>query len=172
MICGIDSPISACERRLGSRPSASLRTGSPLRPGVVRVYSTHCVPMDDLSIARARTTSLRSTPGAALTCWDFKRTGYKTSGNAASKQRQRQTRMQLITTLSERVSWLDLTSAQQACIESDDALDALIASLVGRAAGLGHTVTPPRGDKTQDLRISREGWIHLPERAALEQLVR
>ena len=37
--------------------------------------------------------------------------------------------------------------------------------------GLGRTILPPRGDKTHEPRISREGWIHLPEKTALEQLV-
>jgi predicted nuclease with RNAse H fold len=107
-------------------------------------------------------------PGAALTCWGFNRVGYKRGGNAASKQRQRQARVELTTTLTDRAPWLDLTAATRACWESDDAFDALVASLVARAAGLGLTVKPPPGEEP---RISREGWIHLPESTALERLL-
>jgi hypothetical protein len=77
----------------------------------------------------------------------------------------------LVAALADRVAWLDLSAASEACCESDDALDSLVASLVARAAGLGLTITPSRSDKTREQQISREGWIHLPESTALEQLV-
>jgi len=107
-------------------------------------------------------------PGAALTCWGFNRTGYKRGAAAASKQRQRQARIELMTALADRAPWLDLTAATRACWESDDVFDALVASLVARAAGLGLTIEPPPGEEPQ---ISREGWIHLPESTALERLL-
>lgn len=109
-------------------------------------------------------------PGAALTCWGLNRAGYKTSGNTESQQRQHRARVELIRTLEHRAPWLDLSAAREACVESDDALDALIAALVAQAAGLGHTVPPPDGKEAHDLRISREGWIHLPKKDTLPRL--
>lgn len=107
-------------------------------------------------------------PGAALSRWGFERGGYKTSGNAGAKERQRAARSALVAAIARRAPWLDLSAAAEACISSDDALDALIASLVARAAGLGLTTPPPAGAERG--RIEREGWIHLPEPAALERL--
>ncbi len=58
--------------------------------------------------------------------------------------------------------------AREACIESDDALDALLAALIARAAALGLTV-PPGAD---DLELARrEGWIHLPQKDSLAALL-
>lgn len=109
-------------------------------------------------------------PAAALTCWGLDRRGYKTSGNAAAKQRQRQARAALVAELRRCASWLDLSAAEEACVDSDDALDALLASLVAHAGHIGRTVVPPADDETLRLRISREGWIHLPD-TSLQQLV-
>jgi uncharacterized protein DUF429 len=111
-------------------------------------------------------------PGAALTCWGLNRAGYKTSGNTTSKQRQRRARIELIGELERIASWLDLSTAQEACIEGDDALDALIAALVARAAGLGHTIPPPCCGEAHecDRRTAREGWIHLPKKGTLARL--
>lgn len=110
-------------------------------------------------------------PGAALTCWGFTRAGYKTSGNAQSKQRQRQARVALLDEIERRAGWLDLSLAREACEKSDDALDALIASLVARAAGTGRTVLPEAHDEAQQRRIAAEGWIHLPrDRTSLDEL--
>jgi hypothetical protein len=62
-----------------------------------------------------------------------------------------------------RAPWLNLDRAAEACIESDDALDAVIASLVARAAATCRTIAPaPEHDQTV---IAREGWIHLPATA-------
>jgi len=109
-------------------------------------------------------------PGAALTRWGLDRKGYKRSGNAAAKQRQRQARGALVAELARRASWLDLSAATEACVDSDDALDALLASLMAHAGHIGRTVVPPADDDTLRLRISREGWIHLPD-TSLQQMV-
>ncbi|HEV3322582.1 MAG TPA: DUF429 domain-containing protein [Solirubrobacteraceae bacterium] len=108
-------------------------------------------------------------PGAALTRWGLDRKKYKTSGNAAAKQRQRRARDALVAELARRASWLDLSAATEACVDSDDALDGLLASLVAHAGHIGRTVVPPADDETLRLRISREGWIHLPD-TSLQQL--
>lgn len=107
-------------------------------------------------------------PGAALSRWGFDRAGYKTSGNARAKEGQREARARLVAALADRAPWLDLSAAEEACVRSDDALDALIASLVARAAGRRLTTPPPAGGDRD--RIEREGWIHLPEPGALERL--
>ncbi len=95
-------------------------------------------------------------PAAALTCWGLSRKGYKTGGNAAAKQRQRQVRAVLIAEISRSASWLDLSAAKAACIDSDHALDALLASLVAHAGSIGRTVAPPDDDDALRVRISRE----------------
>ena len=82
-------------------------------------------------------------PGAALTCWGLDRAGYKTRGTAEAKLGQRTAREKLIEEIARRAPWLDLACAREACVESDDALDALLASLVARAAALGKTAPPP-----------------------------
>jgi predicted nuclease with RNAse H fold len=106
-------------------------------------------------------------PGAALTCWGLVRAGYKSRGNAQAKLAQRDARVKLVEELARRAAWLELTAATDACVESDDALDALLAALVARAAGLGKTRQPQNDIE----RVSREGWIHLPQPGTLEQLL-
>jgi predicted nuclease with RNAse H fold len=102
-------------------------------------------------------------PGAALTCWGFDRAGYKTSGNAAAKAQQRLVRERLLAAFRSNAPWLELGAAADVCVDSDDALDAMIASLVARAAATGRTIEPaPEHDRTV---IAREGWIHLPATA-------
>jgi hypothetical protein len=61
-----------------------------------------------------------------------------------------------------RAPWLDLTAAEAACEKSQDAIDALIAALVTRAATTGRTRSPEPADQAHRDRIEREGWIHLP----------
>jgi hypothetical protein len=107
-------------------------------------------------------------PGAGLTCWGLDRAGYKTQGTAEKKVGQRVAREKLVEEISRRAPGLDLTLAREACIESDDALDALIASFIARAAARGKT-TPPPADQAD--RIGREGWIHLPEPGTLKPLL-
>jgi hypothetical protein len=72
--------------------------------------------------------------------------------------------------LSERAPWLRLSpSDQEACIASDDCLDALICALVARAAERGLTEDPPSELRDE---AEREGWIHLPHAGlALEALL-
>jgi predicted nuclease with RNAse H fold len=108
-------------------------------------------------------------PGAALTCWGLVRAGYKSRGNAEAKLGHREARSKLIDELARRAPWLDLSAAAEACVASDDALDALLAALVARAAGRGKTVQPPDDDR--HARVLREGWIHLPKPGTLEQLL-
>jgi hypothetical protein len=64
--------------------------------------------------------------------------------------------------------WLVISADQRdACIQSDDCLDALICALVARAAELGLTVAPPEEMQAD---AAAEGWIHLPTSGSLGQL--
>jgi hypothetical protein len=107
-------------------------------------------------------------PGAALTLWGFDRRGYKRSGNLARQARQRDARTLLVDEVARRgAPWLDLTLAYDACVDSDDALDAVLAALVARAAALDLTCPPPR-DELEVVR--REGWIQLPVSGSFDRL--
>jgi Protein of unknown function (DUF429) len=106
-------------------------------------------------------------PAAALWCWSLDGKGYKARGGLARRDEQEEARDTLLHQLEDRASWLDLRAARDTCVESDDALDALIASLVARAAAKGLTDRPRRGELD---RARREGWIHLPGRDSLANL--
>lgn len=108
-------------------------------------------------------------PAAALTAWGLDRAGYKTRGNAAAKLKQRDARARLADELAGRAQWLDLSNARDACVESDDALDAVIAALVARAAARSKTIPAPAGQDAAT--VEREGWIHLPRPDALTELL-
>jgi predicted nuclease with RNAse H fold len=101
-------------------------------------------------------------PGAALTRWEFNRVGYKSSGSAAAKQSQRSARIALVHEIRHRATWLDLDAIEDHCHDSDDALDAVLAALVARAARMGLTREPESVDESECQRVAREGWIHLP----------
>jgi predicted nuclease with RNAse H fold len=107
-------------------------------------------------------------PGAALTLWGFRRRGYKGGGDAKRRSEQREARARLVDEIAARGSgWLDLSAAADACLESDDALDAVLAALLARAAARDLTLPPPR---CQLGVIRREGWIHLPRHGSFELL--
>jgi predicted nuclease with RNAse H fold len=96
-------------------------------------------------------------PGAALTLWGFQRRGYK---------RSRDARALLVAEIERRAGgWLDLAGAQQACVASDHALDAVLAALLARAAARELTWPPPAGEL-----VRREGWIHLPRPGTFDGL--
>ena len=58
---------------------------------------------------------------------------------------------------------------QQACVASDDVLDALVCALLARAVQRGETLWPQAGEQTRLART--EGWIHLPADAHLSRLL-
>jgi predicted nuclease with RNAse H fold len=98
-------------------------------------------------------------PAAALAGWDLPSRAYKGVKN-------RQGREDLVDRLCSAVPWLDLGRFEADCRQSDDALDAVICSLVARAHALGLGSAP--GEADHEL-ATREGWIVLPQ-CALEQL--
>lgn len=101
-------------------------------------------------------------PAAALRLWGFTSVGYK----------RREGRASLTTLLAElrrrTHGWLALDgAARRLCGTSDDALDALVAALVARAAALNLCAPPP---PEHTARASREGWVALPDSDALDRL--
>jgi predicted nuclease with RNAse H fold len=91
-------------------------------------------------------------PAASLQQWGLPHRQYKRDGNRDSRGR-------LVEELRERAPWLDLGGYVPLCVESDDALDAVVAALTARAAALGRCAGPPPSDLD---RARREGWILVP----------
>jgi len=106
---------------------------------------------------------LEAYPAAALLLWGMERRGYKGDGEVAATNRAA-----LLTALEKQAPWLAWESAaREACIESDDCLDAVLCALIARAAALSLTEPPP----AEALDLARaEGWIHLPRRDCLAEL--
>ena len=101
-------------------------------------------------------------PAAALKQWGLPSTGYK-------KGRGRTLRAELVDRLQGRAAWLRLSEQQRGMmLGSDDALDALAASLNARAAKLGLTIRPGEDEHRAAV---REGWIAIPEEGSLEKLL-
>jgi predicted nuclease with RNAse H fold len=98
-------------------------------------------------------------PAAALLLWGLPRGGYKAEAEA---------REELLRSLEAKAPWLIWEpAAREACVESDDALDAVLCALIARAAALGLTESPP----AEAQRLARvEGWIHLPHKSSLGEL--
>jgi predicted nuclease with RNAse H fold len=101
-------------------------------------------------------------PAAALKCWHFPYRGYKRKAGRAIRE-------QLVQSFAERTRrWVELTSQTRAlCVENDHVFDALIASLVARAAHLKQVHPIPEAD-VEAARM--EGWIALPLEDSLERL--
>ena len=93
-------------------------------------------------------------PAAALRLWGFASTGYKRREGRPSLGR-------LLVALRQQTPWLTVdAAARRLCGRSDDALDALVAALIARAAALGLCAPPP---PEHAARAAAEGWIALPE---------
>lgn len=99
-------------------------------------------------------------PAASLYRWNLTHRGYKGSDN-------RSTLSALVDKLVTVAPWLDLAEYEQICRTSDDAFDAVIASLTARAERCGLTEPPT---PVQAKGAAREGWIALPSKGSLERL--
>jgi Protein of unknown function (DUF429) len=109
-------------------------------------------------------------PPAALLLWGIEASGYKTSRDPARRPAEGETRSALLAALEAKAPWLRWSEgARAACVQSDDALDAVLAALIARAGALGLTKAPPAEDLD---RARLEGWIHLPCKDSLGQLLR
>ncbi|MBI1737453.1 MAG: DUF429 domain-containing protein [Candidatus Rokubacteria bacterium] len=103
-------------------------------------------------------------PAAALERWGFEAAGYK----GADGRERRRALLQAIE--ARTAAWLTLDDPLRAtCADKDDALDALVAALVARAAALGLCEPVPEASRA---RAAREGWIALPTRDSLDRLAR
>ena len=102
-------------------------------------------------------------PAAALLLWGLERRGYKGDGEVSATNRAA-----LLAALEEQAPWLAWEpGAREACVESDDALNAVICALIARAAALGLAEEP----STEERELARvEGWIHLPRKGGLNDL--
>ncbi|GAA4396247.1 DUF429 domain-containing protein [Tsukamurella soli] len=92
-------------------------------------------------------------PAAALHIWGLPSRGYKKEPGTAL-------RAEIVDRLVEAAGGrLDLGAFADVLRAEDDALDAVVAALVGRAAELGRAYAPPERDADA---ASLEGWIQLP----------
>ncbi len=138
-----------CARLLGDHAGATGwrldRLGPPGPSGIAEVY-----------------------PAGALAMWGLPHRGYK-GGTAATAVAARERRGAILATIEQVTApWLALPEdAREACRDDDDAFDALVAALVGRAAATGRTLAP---HDDQRVAARREGWIHLPDPGSLAHL--
>jgi hypothetical protein len=102
-------------------------------------------------------------PAASLKAWDLPFSEYKGSSLVVKERLAA-----MLTMVCQRCKWLDWAnwSNHGLCSQSDHAFDALIASLMARAAMLGQTIQPTPDERA---RVSFEGWIACPE-SKLESL--
>ncbi len=106
-------------------------------------------------------------PAVALRVWGFASMRYKIKG-AASYDREGNLAA-LLETVMVACPWLRLSNETIAlCARNDDAFDALIASLVGRAWMRGLTILPPNEDAAL---AATEGWIAVPRTGTLGHLI-
>lgn len=93
-------------------------------------------------------------PAPALRSWGLSSVGYKSRVGAARLP-------SLLDRVEEGIGGIEMTPTQRVATAGDhNCFDALVSSLVARAAALGLT-QPPRSAEERD-RAVREGWIHLP----------
>jgi predicted nuclease with RNAse H fold len=148
----------ATDRRLieqGARRPLSVSTD------LIGVVAMRCAFLLDRLAARGEPVdragsgkAIESYPAAALTMWGISPVGYKSRAGVARIP-------QLLSQLEEGLGTIDMTIQQRELAASDhNCFDALVCSLVARAAALGLTQPPEPGDEAD--RATREGWIHVP----------
>ena len=104
-------------------------------------------------------TALEVYPAAALRRWDLAAASYKGA-------KRRKALEQLVGKVMEVATWLEVSGEHGEILRiSDDAFDALISSLVARAATVGLA-----DDSPDDARARSEGWIVLPKARSLSAL--
>ncbi|MDH2902435.1 MAG: DUF429 domain-containing protein [Actinomycetota bacterium] len=101
-------------------------------------------------------------PAAALSRWGLRSRKYKHKENADHRR-------ELVGGVLISAPWLSIDGDfVDLCSGSDDALDAVVAALVARAAALGFVDEIPPEELTS---ARREGWIALPIEGSLSRLV-
>ncbi len=94
---------------------------------------------------------------ASLVAWGLDEPKYKTTPAA---------RVRIVEQASRRVS-LDLADHRATCMESDDALDALVCALTARAVAMGLWRAPLDSDEVEH--APTEGWVCIPS-GTIDQL--
>jgi predicted nuclease with RNAse H fold len=148
----------ATDRRLiesGARRPLSVSTD------LIGVVAMRCAYLLDRLAARGEPVDragsgkvIEAYPAPALTTWGLSAVGYKSRIGASRLP-------QLLAQLEAEIGELDMTDEQREAASTDhNCFDALVASLVARAAALGLTQPPGPGEESE--RAVREGWIHVP----------
>jgi predicted nuclease with RNAse H fold len=148
----------ATDRRLierGARRPLSVSTD------LIGVVAMRCAYLLDRLAAAGETVDragsgkvIEAYPAPALTAWGLSATGYKSRVGAARLP-------ELLSQLEEEAGGIEMNSLQRDLAGSDhNCFDALVCSLVARAAAVGLT-QPPESPEESD-RATREGWIHVP----------
>jgi predicted nuclease with RNAse H fold len=146
------------DRRLieqGSRRPLSVSTD------LIGVVAMRCAYLLDRLAARGEPVDragsgkvIEAYPAPALVTWGLSATGYKSKLGAARIP-------ELLGRLEEGIGGIRMSGDHRHAAEADhNCFDALVCSLVARAAALGLT-QPPESSEEAD-RATREGWIHLP----------
>lgn len=111
-------------------------------------------------------------PDAALRAWlpnEWSARGRDTYKGSSETAHQRRERL-IDALLAELGSALKLAPAdREACLASDDCLDAFVCALVARAVDRGLTELPEAGQQSH--LANAEGWIHLPRPGSLSELL-
>jgi predicted nuclease with RNAse H fold len=146
-------PLSVSTDRIGR---AAMRAA-----GLLAALETDGVPAD----RTGRGKIVEVYPAAALRHWHHNSRSYKGKRNSDALQ-------SLVNGFfAETENWLSVDDRfRQQCHDSDDAFDAVIASLNARAATMANGVTEPSADDLADAEV--EGWIAVPtcSLAALDPL--
>lgn len=148
----------ATDRRLierGARRPLSVSTD------LIGVVAMRCAYLLDRLAARGEPVDragsgkvIEAYPAPALSGWGLSAIGYKSRVGVARIP-------ELLDRLEEGVGGIEMTPQERERAGSDhNCFDALVASLVARAAALGLT-QPPESEEDRD-RATREGWIHVP----------
>jgi predicted nuclease with RNAse H fold len=148
----------ATDRRLieqGARRPLSVSTD------LIGVVAMRCAFLLDRLAARGEPVDragsgkvIEAYPAPALISWGLSAIGYKSRVGAARLP-------ELLSQLEQGLGSLELSIQQREAASTDhNCFDALVCSLVARAATLGLTQPPEPGDEAD--RATREGWIHVP----------
>jgi predicted nuclease with RNAse H fold len=148
----------ATDRRLiegGARRPLSVSTD------LIGVVAMRCAFLLDRLAARGEPVDragsgkvIEAYPAPALTAWGLSAVGYKSRVGVARLP-------ELLSRLEEGLGGIELSVQERELAGTDhNCFDALVCSLVARAAALGLTQPPEPGGESD--RATREGWIHVP----------
>jgi predicted nuclease with RNAse H fold len=148
----------ATDRRLiegGARRPLSVSTD------LIGVVAMRCAYLLDRLAARGEPVArdgsgklIESYPAPALSAWKLSAVGYKSRVGKARIP-------ELLDRLEEGLGGIRMTPQQREAAGTDhNQFDALVSSLVARAAALGLTQPPESAEERE--RAVREGWIHVP----------